>query len=121
MNLTTKQLDLFRRNNATIVVLATADVSSRPRGIFVEVNQVDGDKIIITDNQMVKTKNNLLENKNVFLLAFEDDYSYGLKISGVAEYITDGEYFESIKNLETNKNFVPKGAVVVNVREIAEF
>ncbi len=119
MKLTEKQLDLLNRRK--LVVLATSSLDGKPRAIIVEVNQVKDDKIIITDNEMETTRKNLLENKNVFILAFEEDYHYGLKISGEAEYYTEGEYFGFVKNLETNKDFSPKGAVVITVKEIVEF
>ena len=119
MKLTEKQLDLLSRRK--IVVLATANSQARPRAIFVEVNRAKDDKIIITDNEMETTRKNLLENKNIFILAFEEDYHYGLKILGDAEYYTEGEYFDFVKNLETNKNFSPKGAIVITVKETIEF
>ncbi len=119
MQLVEKQLDLLNRRN--LVVLATSSLDNVPRAIIVEINKVDGDKIIITDNQMAKSRANLLENKNVFILAFEEDYHYGLKISGQAEYHTDGEYFDFVKKLETNKDYSSKGVVVIKVKEVLEF
>lgn len=114
-----KQLDFLKRRK--IVVLASADLKACPRAIFVEINQVKEREIIVTDNEMVITRNNLLENKKVFLLAFEPDYSYCLKISGEAEHHTSGKYFEFVKKLESNKGYNPKGAVVIKIKEVAEF
>jgi len=119
MKLTEKQLDLLSRRN--LVILATSNSGGEPRAIIVEANKAEKDKIIITDNQMGITRDNLLANKNVFLLAYEEDYHYGLKISGGAEYYTSGEYFDFVKNLETNKNHSPKGAVVVTIKQVSEF
>jgi len=119
MRFTEKQSDLLKRRK--IVVLATSSLDRLPRAIFVEVNQVKDDKIVVTDNEMEITRNNLLENKNVFLLAFEEDYHYGVKISGEAEYHRKGKYFNFVKNLESNKNYSPKGAVVITVKSIVEF
>jgi len=119
MKLTEKQLDLLNRRK--IVFLATSSLKGKPRAIFVEVNKAEDDKIIVTDNEMETTRKNLLENKNVFLLAFEEDYHYGLKILGRAEYYTEGEYFDFVRNLETNKNYSSKGAVVVSIERVTEF
>lgn len=119
MKLSEKQLDLLTRKN--LVVLATSGLGGKPRAIIVEANKAENDKIIITDNEMETTRNNLLANKNVFILAYEEDYHYGLKISGEAEYHTEGEYFDFVKNLETNKGHSPKGAVVITVKEVVEF
>lgn len=119
MRLTKKQSELLNRRN--IVVLATSSLQDKPRAIFVEVNKTNGDQIIIADNEMVVTKKNLLENKQVTLLAFEEDYSYCLKILGEAEYYTNGKYFGFVKNLEANKDQSPKGAVVIKIKEVIEF
>lgn len=119
MELDEKQLDLLTRRN--LVVLATSNPDGKPRAIIVGANKAENDKIIITDNEMDITRNNLLANKNVFILAYEEDYHYGLKISGEAEYHREGEYFDFVKNLETNKGYSPKGAVVITVKEVVEF
>lgn len=97
MKLNEKQLDLLTRRN--LVVLATSN-SDNPRAIIVEANKVEDDRIIITANEMQITKENILANKNVFLLAYEKDYSYGLKIAGEAEFYADGKYFDFVNNLE---------------------
>lgn len=119
MELTEKQLDLLKRRS--IVVLATSGRRYATRAIFVEVNQAKGNQIIITDNQMGITRQNLLENKQISLLAFEEDYHYGLKISGKAEYHQEGKYFDFVKGLDTNKDYSPKGVVVVAIKEVSEF
>lgn len=119
MELTKKQLDLLKRRK--IVVLATSSASVQPRAIFVEINQVRDDKVIITDNEMETTKKNLLENKNVFVLVFEEDCHYGLKILGEAEYRTEGEYFDFVKNLESNRDYDPKGVLIITIKDVVEF
>ena len=119
MELSEKQLDLLARKK--LVVLATSGSDDKPRAIIVEVNKAESDKIIITDNEMEITRKNLLGNKNVFLLTFEEDYHYGLKILGEAEYYSRGEHFDFVKNLETNKGHSPKAAVVITVKEVVEF
>jgi len=119
MNLSEKQINLLNRRK--IVVLTTSNLQAKPWAILAEVNQAKDDQIIITDNEMVITRENLLKNKQVALLAFEEDYSYCLKILGEAEYYTEGEYFDFVKNLETNKDQSPKGAIVITIKEVDEF
>ena len=118
MQLTPKQLDLI--NKKKVVVLATADKRSKPRAILVEVNKAEADKLIITDNEMKITKKNILENNQVFVLAFAEDYSYCLKIEGEAEYHTKGKWFDFVSGLEENKKYHPKGAIVITVKSIKE-
>ncbi|MGI5827661.1 MAG: hypothetical protein ACOX6V_01415 [Patescibacteria group bacterium] len=56
-------------------------------------NDVKDGKLIITDNQMQITRQNLVENNSVFLQVFTEDHSLGLKISRKASYYTRGSYF----------------------------
>jgi len=119
MQLTKKQKELLSRRN--LIVLATSGLDEQPRAIIVEINNTEEDKIIITDNEMGVTKDNLLVNNKVFVLANEADYSYCLKIFGTAEYFQSGRYFDFVKNLETNKKQNPKGAVVIEIDKVIEF
>jgi len=118
MQLTPKQIDLLTRRS--IVAFATADSKGKSRVIIVEANKAEGDKIIITDNEMLTTKNNILENNQVAISANEADYSYCLKITGTAEYQTTGEYFEYVKNVEGNKTRNPKGVIIITLTEVLE-
>ena len=100
--------------------MATSDLQGKSRAILVEVNYAKGDRIIITDNEMITTRKNLMKNNQVALLAFEEDYSYSLKILGEAEYHTKDKHFDFVKSLESNKNYSPEGAVVISIKEIIE-
>ncbi len=119
MELSVNQKELLLRRK--FVVLATADLNANPRAIIVELNKAEGDELIITDNEMDISRNNLLDNGKVFVLAFEENYSFGLKISGKAEYYREGDYFDFVKKLETNKNQTPNGAIVIKIDSIIEF
>jgi len=48
---------LSRRN---LAVLATSGLDKQPRAIIVEINNAEGDKIVITDNEMGATKDKLI-------------------------------------------------------------
>lgn len=119
MELSNKQKELF--SHIEFVVFSTSNTLNQPRSIIVQVNKAEDDRIIITDNEMRITRENLLKNDKVFILAFEKDYSYCLKISGKAEYKTSGEYFDFVKSLETNKGFRPKGVIITRIESIEEF
>jgi len=119
MQLTKKQKELLSRRN--LAVLATSGLDKQPRAIIVEINNAEGDKIVITDNEMGATKDNLLMNNKVFVLANEADYSYCLKISGTAKYSQSGRCFDFVKNLKTNKKQNPKGVVVIKIDKVIEF
>jgi len=117
--LSDKQKELLKRRS--IVVLSTSSLQGNPRSIFVEINSVDDDKVVITDNEMGTTKDNLIENNKVFILAFENDYSYCLKMEGKADYYDKGEYLDFIKGLDSNKGRNPKGVIIVNIKSLVEF
>jgi len=119
MELNQKQIELLGRRN--LVILATTDKNCQPRAIIVEVNKAEKDKLVITSNQMIVSEKNILANRKVFVLAYEEDYHYGIKITGEAEYLSSGEYFEYVKGLGTNKNYSPKATVVISIKNIEEF
>jgi len=119
MQLTQKQINLI--NHQETVILATSNMNNEPRAIYVEINKVDGDELVITDNHMKITKNNILENTNVFILVADEEYKWGLKIRGVAQYYDSGNYFDFVRNSAMNKDYTPKGAIAVRVVEIDEF
>lgn len=116
--LTQKQIKLLNKNR--VVVLATADKRGQPRAIFVEVNKIEKNCLIITDNEMKTTGKNLLENKKVAILAFSRDWSWCLKIEGTANYYKGGKYFDLVKKLPANKDYSPKGALVIKIKRIWE-
>jgi ADP-ribose pyrophosphatase len=58
MQLTKKQKELLSRRN--LAVLATSGLDKQPRAIIVEINNAEGDKIVITDNEMGATKDKLI-------------------------------------------------------------
>lgn len=118
MILTEKQTQLLKKN--TTVVLATANNDGQPNAIFVEVSDLKEDIIIITDNYFERTAEFLIENNKVSLLVFEEDYSYYFKIYGESQYFTEGEYLDLVKSLEQNKEFSPKGALVIKIKEVRE-
>lgn len=117
MKLTKKQEAFVLKNN--VVILATADKKGQPRCVFVECNKAKGEELVITDNCMKITKQNFLANKKVFVLAFSKDFSKRLNIKGKLVYHDRGKYLDWVAGLETNKNWQPKGALVVKIEKIA--
>ncbi|AKM78224.1 MAG: hypothetical protein UX49_C0001G0007 [Candidatus Wolfebacteria bacterium GW2011_GWC2_46_275] len=119
MNLTEKQKELLNRRK--VVALATASKDADPQVTFVEINLVEDDDLVFTDNQMTTARNNILENGKVVLMAFEQDYGYCLKLFGTAQYHTGGERFEYVKHLADNEGFSPRAAVVITIEHVIEF
>ncbi len=84
---------------------------------FVKV--IDDDKLLITDNFMEKTIKNIIKNKKVSIIVWDEDF-VGYKIIGEAEYFTEGDWVDFVKKMPENKEFLAKGAILVKVNTIKE-
>jgi len=99
-----------------IVALATIGSDGRPHNIAVEVNDFENNKVIITNNQMRTTMENIKSNPYVSLVFWEGDD--GVRIDGKVEYFDSGEWLDFVKGLPENKGFAANGALVVEVEKI---
>jgi len=99
------------------VALSTVNVEGKPYVIAVASVKVKDDKIIITDNYMSKTIENLKNSSNVSLVAWNKKFE-GYNIQGKAEYFDKGEYLDFVKFLKENENEPCKGAIVIQINEI---
>lgn len=103
------------------VAFATVDPSSgtaKPNVIGVAyVKVVDKDKVLITDNYMKQTLENLKQNNNVCLAVWDKDWQ-GYKLIGTSEYQTEGKWFDYIKRMPENKGLPAKGAILITVSKI---
>ncbi len=102
------------------VAFATASMGGVPNVIPVACVKVVGkNKIIITDNFMKHTKENLEENNNV-CLAVWNNKEEGYKLIGKAKYFFSGKWLEFIKQMPENKGLPAKGAILVTVSKLIE-
>lgn len=98
--------------------LALATIkNNKPYVIVVAYVKVLSNKIIITDNYMKNTKENIKENPNVALVVWNKDWQ-GYQINGTAEYFDKGKWLDFVKSLEENKGYPTKGAILVEIKEI---
>jgi uncharacterized pyridoxamine 5'-phosphate oxidase family protein len=100
-----------------IVVLATAS-NNKPHAIAVEVNKIVDNKIIITNNQMKNTPMNIKSNPHVSLVFW--DKNDGWRIDGNAEYFNSGKWLDFVKKLPENKNYNPRGTIVIEIEEVTK-
>ena len=99
------------------VGLATINFDDgKPRNIAMEINKFEGDTIIMTDNHLHKCVENIKKNPFVSIVFWNDEM--GIRIDGKAEYEEKGKWFDYVKNLESNKKYSPKGAIVIKVQEV---
>jgi predicted pyridoxine 5'-phosphate oxidase superfamily flavin-nucleotide-binding protein len=75
----------------------------------------DDGKIVIVDNYMLKTKDNLLENPNVSLMMRRGGEAYQLK--GHCTYVTEGDIYEEARKRMKSKGekYPAKGALIIEV------
>lgn len=109
-----------------IVALSTVDDSGNPHSIAIAYPKVvSGKKVVITDNFMKETVENLKNNQSVSLLVWSTDWEnidnyYGYELQGKCEYHDFGKWKEFVEDLEENEKLPAKGALVVKVEEIKE-
>jgi len=100
------------------IAFATISQDFRPNVIAVLYAKVISDnQIIITDNFMATTKDNILKNKNV-CLAVWNEKEEGYKITGEAQYYDHGDYLKYVKEMPENEGLPAKGAIVVTISNI---
>ena len=99
------------------VAVATINEKGKPHVIAVAYVKVTEGKLIVTDNYMKSTKENIQNNKNVSLAVWDKDWN-GFRISGEAEYFSEGKWHEFVKAMEENKNEPCKGAIAITPTEI---
>jgi len=102
-----------------VVALSTIGSDFEPNVIAVSFPKVvDRNKIVITDNLMNKTKENVLRNKKVSIAVWNENPEIGYQLKGEAEYLTDGSWKNFVDIMDDNEGFAHKAAIVITVHEI---
>ena len=100
------------------VALSTVMEGCKPNVIGVAfVKVVSEDQILITDNYMNQTKEDIIKNNNVCIIVWDKDLK-GYKIIGKAEYFIDGEWKKYVEEMSENKGLPTKGAILIKVDKI---
>ncbi len=106
-----KSINLIENN---LLFLATSSKKIKPHVIVVACVKVLDNKILITDNFMKITKDNVLENKNVSLCVGSEKDGF-LYMDGFVDYRSEGKEYDFIKSLKENNGLPCKGVLVVTV------
>ena len=107
--------------------IATTRPDNNPNlSIASDVRVVEENKIIISHNEMVNTPINVKKNREIVLTSFDKEF-VGVRLFGVADYYTSGEYFDFCKKTFFGNGEVspfgatePKGAIAVTVIEVED-
>ena len=100
------------------VALATVIDGGKPNVLGVACVKVVSDtEVLVTDNYMNQTLQDILNNKNVCLLVWDKNLK-GYKMIGQAEYFSDGKWLDFVKGLPDNAGLPAKGAILVKIEKI---
>ena len=102
---------------ATIAV-ATVDAENKPHAIAIMYAKVKDGKVVISNNYMKSTVENLKNNPYVSLVFWEGEK--GWRVDGKVEYFDSGEWLDFVKSLPENKGESANGALVVDVENVKE-
>jgi predicted pyridoxine 5'-phosphate oxidase superfamily flavin-nucleotide-binding protein len=114
MQISEKHKKIIENN---LIFLSTCSKNAIPRVIVCADVKVLDDKLLITDNYMKVTKDNIIENNLVYLCVGSEKQGF-LYIFGKVNYKISGKYFSFIKDLKENKGFPCKGVLVVTCKKI---
>ncbi len=100
------------------VALSTITENNKPNVIGVaSVKVVSDSELLITDNYMNRTKEDIIKNNNVCLIVWDTDFK-GYKIIGTAEYFTEGKWKKNVEEMSENEGFPAKGAILIKIEKI---
>ena len=102
-----------------IWVLATADRDGMPNAVPIGcVELMDDDRLLLVDNFMKKTVDNIAFNSHVTVSVWDDTTGYQFK--GKATIETSGKRFDTAVEMVKTKNsdLFPKGIVLVAIDSI---
>jgi len=115
-----ENLKVMIENNA--LALATVDSDGKPHCIAVGYAKAVADnQILITDNSMAETRNNIQKNPNICLSVWTRNWEEectGYELKGTAQYFNKGEWCNTVKKIPENKGEPCKGAILVTVTQI---
>jgi hypothetical protein len=104
------------------LAFATVDESGNPHCIAVAfVKVVSKNQILVTDNYMVETIENIQRNPHVALVVWNRDWEencVGYELRGTAEYFTEGKWYEMVKQIPENEGEPCKGAILITINKI---
>jgi len=103
----------------SIMAFSTVNKNGTPNVVPIASKKiVNDDTILVIDTFFKKTKENILQNKNVSIAMWEG--SKGYQIKGLSTYHSNGETFDEAKGwiLKLKPNKIIKGVVEIKITDI---
>lgn len=101
---------------------ASVDKKGIPHNIAVAlVKVVSKNQLLISDNYIEETLENIKTNQNVSLVVWTPDWlknCIGYELTGKAEYFNSGKWLDAMKKIPENKGAPCKGAILVTINKI---
>ncbi len=117
-----EQIKTIKETN--IVALGSSNKDNKPRIIYVMPSKIEADRIVISNIQMEKTINNIIENNQVFINFFSKDNEYQIKITGTATIQNNSKEFYEVKEFEETNNLPEdlkvNSIIVINIDSVEE-
>jgi uncharacterized protein len=117
MSMTTEMIDALEKD---LVFLATASPDGVPNVVPIGfARPIDGETILIADNYMKKTRQNLENNPRISLVT-KDATKCPFQFKGKVKIFESGEYFDIVTEWGQNAmtKLTPKAAILMHVEEI---
>jgi len=116
----TQEMKDFAGKSKTFI-MATASKEGMPNGVPIGFTRIiSDDEVMLVDNFMYKSRQNIAENPVVAVTFWSPDDRYGYQLKGKARVETSGTVFdEAVRWVkERRPEMSPKAVVVVKVDEI---
>jgi len=100
-----------------IFPVATSNQDRTPNVVYIKyLKVVDGETVLIADNFLNKTRDNILGNPKI-AFAVRDDEKGSFQIKGTAKRLIEGAMFDEVQKWVPDK-FPRVAAVVMHVEEV---
>ena len=120
----TKTVQEFNLNNYKKLIennpchIATINDDNTPNlAVASDIKNLNNKIILISNNEMIHTPDNIIRNNNVVMTSFNGKWA-GLRITGIINYQTKGQFFDKCNNLFNNDTATPKGAIIIEVTKV---
>ena len=101
------------------IAIATSTKDGVPNVSAAAYVKVKDGQIIVTNNYMKRTVENIKANPKVSIVAWNSAMK-GCKIEGIADYFEEGEWMNFIKSIPENHGENCKGAIVITPLDTKE-
>ena len=101
--------------------VATVNSEYIPNIIYVAfLKYINDTTVVIADNKLAKTKNNVLSNSNLSFVVLDPETKKSYQLKGKVEYVQNGEKYQDVVKWvqEKRPDIQPKGALYVTIEEI---